>query len=334
MSTSGKVICPILYAYKCPICHATGDYAHTLKYCPMMPKGMNTPPNTNTRANPVVSALPKTATFPQHLSVNTRHNMPKSAHSTSAHSATKRLPKFAPQFQQIETPSGQPDSYGTITELQEAAQKILTFTNQVMSNQQPQSNACPPQIAQFLLKLDHKKNTGEPAVFSQSSDGNAMRFPTGLPNANLDQFGRPIISGSNPSSERFSNISAATGQGYQPFHATSHPSSANCPTDDINMKIKEFIDSLNSNPPEMSWTSEVFPGSKPPQKSFQPPQSFNAPPFLPRSQSRHRSTNDFGDVNNMAVNNPCINIADLNNAANTSTSINNIASAELFKILG
>nr|XP_054766247.1 uncharacterized protein LOC129273247 [Lytechinus pictus] len=31
----GKVICPVLRAYTCPICGANGDNAHTIKYCPM-----------------------------------------------------------------------------------------------------------------------------------------------------------------------------------------------------------------------------------------------------------------------------------------------------------
>lgn len=35
----GKVTCPILFAYECPICRATGETAHTLKYCPRNPNG-------------------------------------------------------------------------------------------------------------------------------------------------------------------------------------------------------------------------------------------------------------------------------------------------------
>ena len=30
----GHVICPVLSAYVCPICEATGPVAHTIKYCP------------------------------------------------------------------------------------------------------------------------------------------------------------------------------------------------------------------------------------------------------------------------------------------------------------
>lgn len=46
-SAKGSVVCPILRNYTCAICEATGEYAHTRRYCPVVRrqnKGTPAPP--------------------------------------------------------------------------------------------------------------------------------------------------------------------------------------------------------------------------------------------------------------------------------------------------
>ncbi|XP_011502452.1 PREDICTED: nanos homolog 3 [Ceratosolen solmsi marchali] len=40
--TNGRILCPILRKYTCPICGTNGDQAHTLKYCPLNNKQSTT----------------------------------------------------------------------------------------------------------------------------------------------------------------------------------------------------------------------------------------------------------------------------------------------------
>ena len=138
MSAEGKIVCPILYAYECKVCKATGDYAHTLKYCPMLRTAIG-PGKVRT---PV---LPLQATFPQHLSANARQAM----------GTTTR-------------PNNQ-GGFDKLADLRSAAQTILSFTDQIMSQPGSSSSSAPPtpstgfpaNIPDYLAEMQQKQQAAE-----------------------------------------------------------------------------------------------------------------------------------------------------------------------------
>ena len=299
MSKAGKVICPILYAYKCPICAATGDYAHTLKYCPMLPKGVMGTTTATTKISPAAAAmapkLPKTATFPQHLSARAKCSMGpphkatfpqnlqsnqrfKSAQSGGFHmnqgvefqdagyqsvggykgNPTNYQTNQAGNYQAGNYQAGnyQADNYqtgkyqgsykksvpdmGSIADLQEAAQKILMFTNQVMQTQQQQQTAGnagaqpSPQIAQFLLKIQDNQNSGvRPSQNSQFQVPSSRAGVSGNDAMVLQKL-----------AELLSNPAAVTGQGYQPFPDFNLPKPSPAPKEPEEVSLASLASGL------------------------------------------------------------------------------------------
>ena len=341
MSTAGKVICPILFAYKCPICHATGDYAHTLKYCPMMPKGISTsttssPPMTSSRS-PTLARLPKTATFPKHLSSSAKAamsmgsscNMPKSPFQSSRGRTMRTFPSNQ-QMQQINQFSSGGSDLSSIADLREAAQKILMITNHLQS--QPQGSQVnhrnPPQaqVAQFLLKLDKNKPT---TSFNNNNNNFNRGFLDGAgSNNNINNNMENNIASKLVELLTSSSPAQAQGQGYQPFQ-NSPPQfgSQNVVSDAVlSSKLQELLNATSSPdfspnmiPETGAWTGSQVPPSNFPQALFQPktqstPSPSNLSPFSPNAPVF---------VPNFGASSP-----------EDGVGTNDAASAEIFKMLG